>query len=462
LNRWIEKIYYSSPVLVQNVAVSGYGFYLHRTRYGGGARQYFRELLESQRYSEAELRELQRGCLRNLVLHAVETVPYYRDLFSRNRLVPGDIRDLCDLGKIPILEKETVRSEAGRFLSDGVSGRILRLHTSGTTGSPLTILCDVESRRRHYAFLSRFRQWFGVSLGMPRATLCGRIVVSPGRENPPFWRYDASEKNYLFSSYHLSKKNLSHYSSALRRIEPEEICGYPSSVYAVGRHARDVNGGLPRPRLIVTTAETLLAFQRETIERAFSCPVTDQYGCTEMALFISQCEHGSYHVHPEYGIVEVLDERDRPVAPGEEGEVVCTGFVNRAMPLIRYRIGDRVVMGGESCRCGRSFPVIQKIEGRTDDILVTPDGRRIGRMDPIFKGLGEIVETQIVQTDRDTLTFRIVKGEGFREAHENTLHEEIRKRVGREMKILFQYVPEIERDRNGKFRSVVSLLKGSG
>ena len=92
-----------------------------------------------------------------------------------------------------------------------------------------------------------------------------------------------------------------------------------------------MNGGLPRPRLIVTTAETLLAFQRETIERAFSCPVTDQYGCTEMALFISQCEHGSYHVHPEYGIVEVLDERDRPVAPGEEGEVVCTGFVNRAM-----------------------------------------------------------------------------------------------------------------------------------
>ena len=103
----------------------------------------------------------------------------------------------------------------------------------------------------------------------------------------------------------------------MRDFAPDEVIGYPSSVYQLARQVRDSGQPPLAPRVVFTTAETLLAHQREAIEAAFACPVIDQYGCTEMAFFASQCEHGTMHVHPEHGCLEALDGEDRPVPPGE-------------------------------------------------------------------------------------------------------------------------------------------------
>jgi phenylacetate-CoA ligase len=210
----------------------------------------------------------------------------------------------------------------------------------------------------------------------------------------------------------------------------------------------------------MTTAETLHDYQRDMIEDVFQCKVRDQYGCTEMAIFVCQCENGRYHINSEYGIVEVVDEMGDTVRAGKEGEVLCTGFVNATMPLIRYRLGDRVTLSeNQNCECGRKFPVIDKILGRIDDVLVTPDGRPLGRLDPIFKGTHGIYETQIIQKDIDSLEFKVVKDRNFRPEHIDELIYEIKKRTGNSMKIEVTYVDEIVKDENGKFRSVVSMLK---
>jgi phenylacetate-CoA ligase len=250
-----------------------------------------------------------------------------------------------------------------------------------------------------------------------------------------------------------------YYYEKLVQLRLKEIIGYPSSLFAVAKYIVKNNLKSLRPRIVITTAETLLERQREVIELAFGCPVADQYGCTEMSLFVSQCEFGSYHIHPEHGFVEVIDSNGEPAQVGDSGEVVCTGFVNKAMPLIRYRLMDSASMSADSCECGRPFPVLKRIGGRLDDILMAPDGRPLGRLDPVFKGLKGIYETQIVQTDKYSMEIRMVTDPWFGENEMKEFIYELRKRIGYDMRVNVKKVYDIPKDSNGKFRTVVSMLK---
>lgn len=459
MNAFYQKLYSASPVFIQNLATSAYGYRLHRQRYGQESKRFLTELLKSGQYSADELRHLQGQRLANLARHAAGTTEYYGSLFRSHGIDPASIRSLDDLPRIPILERDTVR-RAGASLRSSAPGRHpIVLHTSGTTGSPSAVYCDRSTRIHHYSFMSRLRHWFGVTVGMRRATLGGRIIVPNAQTRPPFWRYDWSENNTLFSSYHLSEANLRAYCDEIVRIQPAEITGYASSVFAVARHF--LKAGLPpvRPRVVMTTAETLLDHQRDAITKAFQVPLIDHYSCTEMALFIAQCEHGTYHVHPEYGVVEVVDGDGRLLPPGQEGDVVCTGFVNSRMPLIRYRIGDRVTLGSGTCACGRHFPIVQRISGRMDDVIVTPDGRMVGRLDPIFKDLTGIAEAQFVQDDVEHLTLNVVRDPTFTDNDLRELLKETRMRVGEAIQIEVNFVERIPRTKNGKFPAVVSRIK---
>jgi phenylacetate-CoA ligase len=462
MHQLVEQGYYLSPVWLQNLAVTAFGYSLHRQRSGRDS-AFLDTLRAVERWPEAQVAEYVDTQLRGMIAHAFTHVPYYRGLARNRRLQASDIRSVRDLWKLPILEKEQIRRAPQNFLceSSAATGARLTLSTSGTTGKPLTIYCDAASRQRHYAFWSRLRAWFGITPSMHRATFFGRIICSPSQQRPPFWRYDRFQRNYLFSSYHLAPQYLDSYCDALRRLQPPEIIGYPSSLAAVAAHVLDRGLTDIRPRVIFTTAETLLESQRRLIEQAFSAPVVDQYGCTEMAMFVSQCEEGAYHVHPEHGILEVVDSSGAPVAPGGVGQAVCTGLVNRTMPLLRYKLGDRVALREGACACGRSFPMLASILGRTDDVLVTPSGRPLGRLDPVFKPLSGLRATQIVQPSVDRLVVKAVVDRTFSRKDAETLLYELRKRTGDEMNVALEFVDTIPKDANGKFRAVVSLIERS-
>jgi phenylacetate-CoA ligase len=159
----------------------------------------------------------------------------------------------------------------------------------------------------------------------------------------------------------------------------------------------------------------------------------------------------------EYGILELLDD-GKPVPPGVGGELVCTGFLNNAMPLIRYKIGDSAVFSSHACECGRQTPCLESVEGRVDDIITTKDGRMIGRLDPVFKGTSGVKEAQIVQTEIGSVVVKVVTGEGFNQKGIEPLLLELNKRLGLDTAVTVEYVDRIERTSAGKFRSVVSLL----
>jgi phenylacetate-CoA ligase len=311
--------------------------------------------------------------------------------------------------------------------------------------------------QRNYAFFARFRDWAGVSADARVATFAGRTLVPPDQDRPPYWRYNRAGRTLLCSSYHLGPHSAGAYADALVRFAPALIDSYPSSIEPIARYILEHDVPAPRPRAVITSSETLDLATRSVIERAFDCPVFDHYGAAEMAAFITQCRAGAYHVNPEFGIVEILRD-GHPVQVGETGEIVATGFLNPVMPLIRYATGDLAVQGRAGCPCGREFPALERISGRADDVLITPEGRRIGRLDPIFKAVTALVETRIVQDGVDHVRVETVTEAALASGEQAALLEELRNRLGPSMRIDLVRVPKIERTAAGKFRSVVNLL----
>ena len=452
MNARLQRTYFAMPAWMQTVMLSAYGLRLRALRYGAHQRRTLKELLATQWLPTDALEQLQLERLNILLRHAAATVPFYRD-----RRLPNEVGSLDELRSLPLLEKSEVRGAGDDLLSASHEGSLVEIHTGGTTGMPLNIRTDRAALQCNYAFFARLLVWAGIRPGARVATFAGRTFIKPDQAEPPFWRTNLASNTLLMSSYHLSPATLDSYVERLRAFRPELIDSYPSSIEPIARRLLALGDRDVRPRAVVTSSETLFPETRTLLERAFGCRVHDHYGAAEMAALITQCERGSYHVNPEFGIVEILRDGE-PVGPGETGEIVATGFVNPVMPLIRYRTGDLAVPAGRGCDCGRAFPVIDRIIGRLDDVIITPEGRRIGRLDPIFKAVASLAETRIVQDAPDHVTVELVVHGNFPEAERHTLVRELANRIGPSMRIDLVEVAHIPRAASGKLRTVVNLV----
>lgn len=454
------RVYCKFPVFIQNIIISIYGIKINAIRHGKDYYLCINEIEKRINYRKVELIEYQKKAFIDLMNISAEQVPYYKKIFERDGLLVKNCIDLSFLKKIPFLEKSSLRKNENDFINNVVNLKnIIRIHTTGTTGTPLNIYCNYSVRQTNYAYYDRFLRLSGIDYRKLRATFGGRIIVPQTQKNPPFWRYSYFQKNVLFSSYHLRDSTIQAYIDKLIQIRPHYIDAYPSSIYAIAdyayRHGIDLQGVTEG---ITTSAETLFDDQRTTIEQVFGVPVVDQYGSVEMCVFIGQCSKGSYHVHTDYSIVEFLREDGSEAGPGEEAEVVCTGLINPVMPLIRYRIGDKVVVSDKQCACGCIFPVVEKILGRADDFIITPEGNRIGRLSPVLKGF-PVKEAQYVQDSVHAVTVRLVKDMGFSNETEDKIIEELRKRLGQKIKLYFEYVDSIDRGVGAKRKTVISTIK---
>jgi phenylacetate-CoA ligase len=266
--------------------------------------------------------------------------------------------------------------------------------------------------------------------------------------------------NQLYlSSYHLAPNNAAAYVKALTDHKVTYVWGYASALTTLARDMLEQGLKPPHLRAVISNAEPLYAHQRDLITRAFGCRVYDTYGMTEMACGASECEHGSMHLWPDAGFWEVLsDDSDTPVAPGESGRLVCTGLINNDMPLIRYEVGDRVTLADPAsvCSCGRKLPILKSVEGRNDDTIITPNGRHVGRLDPVFKSNFPIVEAQVIQDAPDHLLVQIVPAPGCNSDTESALIAALAERA-EGMRIDVRRVSCIRRGPNGKFKSVLRL-----
>ena len=452
-----NAIYHRLPVRMQDLAITAYGIKLHHRRYGAEHRRWLDRLLESQWHNPEQIARSQLDAIRETIDYAFENVPFYRETYAAAGYHKGDICTLDDLRKLPIVSKEDVRRDPLAFVSASIPRRrLVSGLTSGSTGTPLTLYGDRNAFQRNWAFLSRVRDWFKIPPRSSRVTLWGRHILPFEHSHPPFWRHDYYTRNHLFSVYHLSPENNRYYVQRMAELQPLEIMAYPSAATEIAKTILDLDETLIRPRAVITSGETLHPENRAIIERAFDCKVRDQYGMGEYVAWISQCEESTYHIHPEYGYVETL--RDGKIVRDEPGEIIATGFINRAMPLIRYRTGDSAILDSTiGCSCGRAFPRVRELLGRTDDVLYTPDGRPIGRLSPVFKGLANVREGQIVQDRTDHLTLRLVT-DGPVEDDKQILRGRIEEAFGRAMKVDFEVMDEIPRTPAGKFRYQLNVV----
>jgi phenylacetate-CoA ligase len=460
----LMKLFWSLPYPLKCLAASVQARRWDRQRHGPAYDAMVAALRAQETWTRQRLAEHQASQLQHLLIDAARHVPYYREMLDERGIDPASISGPLDLARFPILEKETVRSSPMRLIDERLTPfSLIRVSTSGTTGTPLSLFSDVGANSARHAFMdARCRAVAGVMRRRDRSvSLCGHLVASPDRRRPPFWVHNGRWKQLYLSSYHLSSSNLDHYVEAIRRFRGRYIEGYPSSVFALAHHIID-RGLEPVPfSACITTAEVLSPTQRSTIAKAFCCNTFNQYGCAEMAVFAAECPAGTMHLSPEMSVVEVVDDGGAPVPTGTPGHLICTGLVNRAQPLIRYRLGDTAALSDRFCECGSPLPVLERIDGRSDDVVVTPDGRRVGRLDPVLKGVEGVVESQIVQERIDLVVIRIVPSSSYSKRATQRLTEGLRQRLGPEMRIEIEEVQAIERTRRGKLRLVISRLPPS-
>ncbi len=444
------------PPAARSVVATLRGRQLERLRYGPETAQLVAEALAAERRPLVELERAASERLQYVLSRAAREVPYYRRFWQQ---APRSL-DPARLADWPILEKDSLRLAPREFLADGCqTSRMTAEHSSGTTGKPMHIWLSREAIRRHYAlFEARLRIWNGVGHDDRWAMLGGQLVAPVEQRKPPFWVWNAAMRQLYMSSYHLSREMIPHYLDALKHYRIRYLWGYSSSLYALAQDALDLGRDDLRMTVAITNAEPLFAHQREAISRAFHCPVRETYGMSEIVAAASECEAGRLHLWPESGIVEVLED-GQPVPAGQTGDLVCTGLLNADMPLVRYRVGDRGALDDDpaGCPCGRTLPRLKSIEGRIDDVLLTPDGRRVGRLDTVFKSDWPIREAQIVQERLDLVRLRYVPDASYTPDVGHEMIAELRKRMG-DVAIELEPTESIARTSNGKFRAVICNL----
>lgn len=458
--RAARRVYGHLPPSTRDAAASAYGWYLRWWRYGADSERLVGEALEREAWPADRWHAYQVERVAPLLHRAATRVPYYREAW-RARRAAGDHSSWDELANWPVLRKDDVRMASRALIADDVStSRLFKVNTSGTSGTPLTLWRSRRSTIAWYAlFEARTRRWYGVDRHMPWALLGGQVVVPPEQAQPPFWVWNTALRQLYLSSLHLNERNVAAYLDALGRHGIAYLYGYASSMAWLARLALDAGVPIPQLKVAVSNAEPLHDHQRRVIAEAFRCPVRDTYGMVESVAAASECHEGGMHVWPDAGLVEVFDEADRGVPTGVAGRLICTGLLNDVMPLIRYDVGDRAALADvtdEPDGCGRRLPLLERIEGRVSDNLVTRDGRRVFWINPVFYDLA-VREAQVVQESLDRVVVSVVVDDGWNAADEDTIAQRLGQRLAG-VNVVVRRVRAIPRGANGKFRPVVNLV----
>ena len=286
----------------------------------------------------------------------------------------------------------------------------------------------------------------------------GRRVLPKANAKPPYYRYNYFEKQTYFSAYHLSNKTVENYVQGLIKNKVEYLVGYAMSIYFWADFINQQNIKTPKLKAVLTSSEKLTKPMRATIEKAFRCKVFDGYSGVEACGMISENKYGELLFSPDTGIMEVLDQNGKEVTLGETGEVVATGFLNYDQPLIRYRIGDRVKLAkNQNTKSGLSMPVIEEIEGRIEDVIVGADGRKMVRFHGLFIDIIGLKSAQVIQYALNKLEIKLVVQNNFNKSNEDLIKKRLISQLGN-INLIFTYVSDLPRTKNGKIKAVISKL----
>jgi phenylacetate-CoA ligase len=422
--------------------------------------EYLRYLEQTQFDPPEIIRVRQLAALKVTLTHAWETVPYYRAAWRKAGVHPSDVKALADLEAFPILTKQDIRRHEKALVSSAFEVSKLRVkRTSGSTGVPLNIRIDEPAVQWKTACTIRSDHWSGYRLGQRVAKVWG---------NPEYLQFGwkGRLRNFFFDravyldTLNLTEERIAVFAAQIRRQRPGLIFGHAHSLYLLACSLRKLKIDDIRPSGIISTAMLLHDWQRTVIERLFDCPVTNRYGCEEVSLIASECElHRGLHVNCD----SVFTELPKPSDDHGDGAgpLLLTDLSNRAMPLIRYQVGDVVVGSSRTCRCGRGLPMLERIEGREADYVLTPSGSLISGIS-LTENFALLIhgaaQVQIVQESVEQLLIRLVPDESFGDASYRQIANLVEETFGPTVRFEVELVDAIPQEASGKYRFCISKI----
>jgi len=414
--------------------------------------QRLRQLEHMQWWPREQIEGERNRRLAKLVATSYSEVPFYRDLFDRAGVKVADIRCPADLRKLPVVTKSMLREAYPDRCCRTGRGATYETSTSGSTGRNFRVREDRETAAWYRASFLLALEWAGWRIGQPHV----QIGMTTQRNLEQRLK-DALLGCHYVSGFDLTNQALDRCLALLERKSIQHVWGYPGSLFCLARRAQQV-GWNTRLTSIVTWGDQLHSQYRDVIERAFGVRVCDTYGCAEGMQIAAQCGTGtSYHLHELDVVVEYLDDQDNPVQSGTPGRVVLTRLHAGPTPFIRYEVGDIGIGAGEkNCACGRRLRLLESIQGRNADYVLTPSGNRliVHFFTGILEHFYEIDSFQVIQDRADTIRLHIVPGPGYNRQIQRKIQNALRHR-GADMIIEVQAVSEIPLTPGGKRRFIV-------
>jgi len=411
------------------------------------------------------IEEWQLSRLREIISLAYETTSGYRQLYDECKVKPGDLRELSDLRIFPFVSKELMRDNTDDFTSSATpKWKMLRRTTGGSTGIPFGFYLTQKDIEREVAFLHSSWERAGWKLGDVSAILRGAFVGSEHNLS----EYDPFLRDLRLTSYFLTDKTYPKYRELVLRKKVKHLQAYPSAASLLADLViRNGDEGKLRFSLLLLGSENIYDWQKSKIGKAFpESRLFAWYGHAEQVLFAPMCENSEqFHLDPFYGVGELLDAHNEEVGVGQTGELVGTSLWNTTTPFIRYRTMDIARKGNASCAaCGRQYQLLESIEGRLQELIVTGTGRYIS-MTALNMHSGvfdRVKQFQFYQKEPGRVTFRIVKNTGYTEADTEKIRLELMTKLGSDMNLEIAFVDSIEVPTSGKFRFLIQELHVEG
>jgi phenylacetate-CoA ligase len=407
--------------------------------------------------STEELETLRLHLLVKQLENAYENVPYYENFFRENNFTPREITKISDLSRLPIITKETIRLDDTQFINrKHPREKYHSSYSSGSMGEPFRSYFDSTSWvRKKYISKFRARKKCGLRIGEKVAIFETETACKLDKKNRMLRYIRAPYHVQFFSIFDDLETTLKH----VGKFNPQNCYGPPSYFFRLAQLYDQQAPELKNLKRLFTASEYLTQSVRDHIEKSFQAPVYDHYGCTETKEVAWQCkERGGYHINEDEVIVEILDG-DSAVPDGEVGDIVLTDLRNRAMPFIRYRIGDKGMLLKHTCPCGLKFKLMRPLAGRSSEYISLPDGEQISPylLTTAIENVPGLLKYQIIQKDKDQLQVKVIMGDSICSGSLLQIKENLQQATKGELEVTTEVCEKIDIEKNGKFKVVKSF-----
>ncbi len=419
-------------------------FFEKQLRYSPLFYKRLKAVQELEKASSSSVDAWREEKLLSLIRKAYRKSSFYKSLYDRHGIDVSKIRSTRDLYLCPIVTRQDV-VEHHRSIFCGYPLTSRKTASSGTSGQSVTVYRDYASIVEEGAYQWAHRIRFGHYPGMKTVVIRGNLSAQE-RE-----RYDPFTKTLYLSSFHLNRENADWYFQRISDFAPNAIFAYPSSVESLANLFIEKNQRLRVP-LVFTSSETLYSYQREKVQQAFSSQIVDWYGNAERTIALKENVDNTYDQLPLYSINELQKNR-----------VITTSLINFSFPLIRYEVDDVILLDDED-RSPAWQRKVQAIQGRSDDVLVLPDGTQVGLICNAFDGIDHIRMSQVVQKDRETIDVNLVVADAYSRNEEARLTRQLKESIGENTPFSLNYVVEdnIIKSDSGKFKLIVNHMHPDG